>query len=473
MRPVSGRALWIILVCSLLVLITTGIAVDTMTTRYASSEYWVSHTHEMETQLVSLRADLLSAEASRLAYVVSEDEAELPAYDEAMRAVPNEFDLLQHLTADNPSQQQRLSELRPLIEQRLGVLQESVSLVKNGVADRDQQRKFTETGASLMHSIRAILDNADAAERSLLLQREYLSEKTYSWARNVLIASFFSTTIILIVAFARLVNELRNREQAEEAIRTLSGRLLKVQDEERRRIARELHDSLGQLLSSVKMNLDQLAGPPTVRSAAETQELITTSAALIQESVAETRTLSYLLHPPLLDEFGLGSATKWYIEGFSSRSKIDVKIEIDPHFGRLPEEIELALFRVLQESLTNIHRHSGSASAQVRAIKSADSVTLTIIDYGKGMSPKTLEKFETTQGGLGVGLAGMRERVHQFGGTMKIRSNARGTVVEVHIPLRNNRPAEVNSPRSAEETPERENPQEQKPEQQRSATPAL
>lgn len=473
MRPVSGRALWIIFVCSLLVLITTGIAADTMTTRYASSEFWVSHTHEVETRLVSLRSDLLSAEASRLAYVVSQDESQLPAYDEAMRAVPNELDSLQRFTRDNPRQQQRLSELRPLIEQRLGILQESVSLVKNGVADRDQQRKFTETGVSLMQSIRDILNKADDDERSLLLQREYLSEKTYSWARDVLIASFFATTMILVIAFARLVNELRNREQAEEAIRTLSARLLKVQDEERRRIARELHDSLGQLLSSVKMNLDQLAESPTVRSNAETQELVTTSAALIQESVAETRTLSYLLHPPLLDEFGLGSAAKWYIEGFSSRSKIDVKIEIDPHFGRLPEEIELALFRVLQESLTNIHRHSGSASAQVRAIKAADSVTLTIIDYGKGMSPNTLAKFESSQGGLGVGLAGMRERVHQFGGTMKIGSSPRGTVIEVHIPLRNNRHAEVNPPRSATETRQRENPQEQKPEQQRSATPAL
>jgi len=435
MDRVSGRALWIIFVCSLLVLVATAVAADMITTRYASSEHWVSHTHDVQTQLIDLRAALLSAEAARLAYVASGDETQLPVYDEAMRRVPGELDLLQRLTADNRAQEQRLAELRPLVEQRLGVLQESVDLVKKGVSDREQQRRFTETGAGLMQSIRAVLDAADAQENILLKQREYLSAKTYAWARVVLIASFFATTIIVIAAFARVVAELRNREQAEDAVRMLSGRLLRVQDEERRRIARELHDSLGQLLSSAKMNLDQLARGPIVPTNAQNHELITTSVDLIDRGIAETRTLSYLLHPPLLDEFGFGSAAKWYIEGFSSRSKIDVEIDIEPHFGRMPEEVELALFRVLQESLTNIHRHSESATAKVCVQKGGDVVTLTVVDHGKGMSEKTLQKFETTQAGLGVGLAGMRERVHQLGGTMKMCSNAKGTVINVCIPL--------------------------------------
>lgn len=460
MGRISGRSLWIIFVCSLLVLVVIGIASDMMTARYASSEYLVSHSHEVQTRLIGLRADLLSAEAARLAYVVSGDPAELPSYEAAMREVPNDIEFLRRLTADNPMQQQRLEELRPLMEQRLGVLRESVELVKKGVTDQAQQKKFTETGASLMTSIRGILNAADEDEHSLLMQRESFSERTYAWARGVLIISFFAMTFILFAAFTKLLVELRNREQAEEAIRKLSGRLLKVQDEERRRIARELHDSLGQLLTSVKMNLDMLRAADSIVGTAETQELLAASVDLVQESLAETRTLSYLLHPPLLDEFGFASAAKWYIEGFSARSKIEVKIDIDPHFGRMPEEVELALFRLLQESLTNIHRHSGSSTAEIQVNKSENSVALAIVDHGKGMSAKTLEKFQTTQSGLGVGLAGMRERVHQLGGSMKINSDARGTIVNVSIPLAGKYAAPRRSSSSLPpQNPPRETPQ--------------
>lgn len=435
MRRVSGRALWIVFTCSLIVLVGTGIAADAITTRYADSEDWVSHTHEVQTQLVKLRADLLCAEAARLAYVVSDDEAQLPAYNQSVQQIPKELDLLRRLTLDNHSQQEHLAVLRPLIEQRLGILEESVDLVKHGVPDQEQQRKFTETGADLMTSIHAILEKSDEEERALLVRREYLSDRTYTWARMVLIASFFAMALILLGAFAKLLAELRNREQAEESVRKLSGHVLRVQDEERRRIARELHDSLGQILSSVKMTLEQLGDPRWGRNPAEAAELISSATELIQQSITETRTLSYLLHPPLLDEFGIGSAAKWYIEGFSARSKIAVKIEIPPDFGRMPEEVEIALFRLLQESLTNIHRHSGSAMAEVCVRRVGDVVSLNISDHGKGMPPATLAKFQTRQAGLGVGLAGMRERVHQLGGKITITSNSSGTTVNVDIPL--------------------------------------
>jgi len=435
MRRVSGRTLWLVFVGSLLVLVAVGLAADRITTRYATSANWVSHTQEVATQLINLRADLLAAESARLAYVASADAAQLPAFDAAVRRVPQDLERVGGLTRDNPSQQRRLAEVKPLIEQRLEILQESVDLLRGGVVDRDQQRTFAQRGVGLMASVRGILDSADTEEHQLLAQREQFSERTYEWAREGLIASFFAATLIVLAAFVKLLGELRNREQAEWAVRNLSARLLRVQDEERRRIARELHDSLGQLLASVKMNLDQLARMKPGTSADYTRELIATSAELIQESVAETRTLSYLLHPPLLDEFGFGSATKWYIEGFSARSKIKVKIDIDREFGRLPDEVELALFRLLQESLTNIHRHSGSQTAEVHARKSSEKVELSIVDHGQGMSPKTLEKFQTTQAGLGVGLAGMRERVHQLGGTMRMSSDSRGTIVAVVIPL--------------------------------------
>ena len=435
MRRVSGRTLWIIFSIAIVVMLLIAVAVDRTTARYASSEYWVSHTQQVITRMIDLRADLLSGEAARLVYVVSGDQTELPTYEESIRQVPADMDMLRTLTTDNPSQQQRLTRLRPLIEQRIGLLQESVDLRMKGVTDAAQQQKLTESGADLARQIRTLLDAAEADEQALLKRRESFSESTYAWARGVLMMAFFAAMFILLATFAKLLGELRNREQAEEAVRRLSGRLLRVQDEERRRIARELHDSLGQLLVSLKMNLDQLSSARSYGVTARVPELLEASIELVQESINETRTLSYLLHPPLLDEFGFASAAKWYIEGFSARSRIMVKADIDEHFGRMPEDIELSLFRVLQESLTNIHRHSGSDLAEIRVRKSAKDVALTVSDHGKGMSAEMLERFDRTRASVGVGLAGMRERMHQLGGTMRISSDSGGTVIEVAIPL--------------------------------------
>jgi signal transduction histidine kinase len=435
MRRVSGRSLWIIFSLAVVVMLLIAVAVDRTTAKYASSEYWVSHTQQVITRMIDLRADLLSAEAARLVYVVSGDQTELPTYEQSIREIPEDMDTLRTLTTDNGIQQQRLRQLRPLIEQRIGLLQESVDLRMKSVTDAAQQQKLTESGADLARQIRSLLDAAEADEQALLKRRESFSADNYAWARGVLMLAFFAVMFILLATFAKLLGELRNREQAEEAVRRLSGRLLRVQDEERRRIARELHDSLGQLLVSLKMNLDQLLSARSHGVVARDPELLDASLELVQQSINETRTLSYLLHPPLLDEFGFASAAKWYIEGFSARSKIAVKIDIDPHFGRMADDIELSFFRVLQESLTNIHRHSGSNLAEVRVRKSPKDVTLTVIDHGKGMSAEMLEKFDKTRASVGVGLAGMRERMHQLGGTMKISSGLNGTIIEVVIPL--------------------------------------
>ncbi|HUJ31979.1 MAG TPA: CHASE3 domain-containing protein [Candidatus Acidoferrum sp.] len=435
MRRVSGRTLWIIFTCAVVVMVSIAVAADLTTARFASSEYWVSHTQRVETRLVELRADLLSAEAARLIYVISTDPEELAAYQESLRQIPQDLDELKTLTFDNPGQQRRVTELRPLIEQRLGVLQESVEMASKGIVNRDQQREYTKMGGDLMRPIRRILDDADADERAVLRQRQTISEETYRWARGVLIMSFFASVLILCAAFAKLLAELRNREQAESAVRSLSARLLKVQDEERRRIARELHDSLGQLLVSIKMNLDHLASLRSAGPLAVDSELVDASLGLVQQSIDETRTLSYLLHPPLLDEFGFASAAKWYIEGFSQRSKIDVNLDVPDSLGRMPEEVELVLFRVLQECLTNIHRHSGSSTAQIHVTRTRDQLFLGVSDHGKGMPPEILDKFRGARASLGVGLAGMRERVHQLGGDLEITSDGAGTVVNVRIPL--------------------------------------
>ncbi len=222
-------------------------------------------------------------------------------------------------------------------------------------------------------------------------------------------------------------------EQKNAELRKLSARLLQIQDEERRRIARELHDSVGQLLAAISMNISNISR--------EKGKLSTSAASAISENMKlveqvsnEIRTLSHLLHPPLLDEIGLLSALKWYIDGFSERSKIRVTSDIPSDLGRLPRDVELSLFRIVQECLTNIHRHSGSLTAFVRLARSRQGVTLEVKDEGRGFSPNG-ESIVSGSETPGVGLRGMRERVSQLGGQFEITSNGTGTLVFARLPL--------------------------------------
>ncbi len=217
-----------------------------------------------------------------------------------------------------------------------------------------------------------------------------------------------------------------------ELVRELSARLLQLQDEERRHLARELHDSVGQLLAAMGMNIATVRREQDKLSSNAVQ-CIADNATILQQLSDEIRTMSYLLHPPLLDESGLSSALRWYIEGFTQRSKINVSLELPPDVNRLSRDLELSLFRIVQECLTNIHRHSGSASALVRLSESAGQIKLEVTDYGKGI-PR--EKLSAPAGkGLGVGLRGMRERVRQLGGDLGVQSNGNGTTISAMVPL--------------------------------------
>lgn len=230
---------------------------------------------------------------------------------------------------------------------------------------------------------------------------------------------------------ARSYNELESQVELRTlALRTLSNRLMHLQDEERRRIARELHDSVGQYLTAIAINLDLLARPEGQSRSA----LIGESRQLINHSLSEIRTLSHLLHPPLLDETGLASAAQWYVEEFARRSGIAVEVDLPP-LERLPANIEMTLFRVLQESLNNIHRHSQSTRAQVRIGCDAEQVTLEVRDFGHGMQADRLERFKNSGTGVGVGLAGIRERVAELGGDLDISSDSSGTTVRVSVPV--------------------------------------
>lgn len=219
-------------------------------------------------------------------------------------------------------------------------------------------------------------------------------------------------------------------EERTAALRRLSVKLLRVQDEERRRIARELHDSLGQDLTAAKISLDMLAQDCPLES-----PHLRDAQALVDRSISDTRTLSHLLHPPLLDEAGFASAAKWYVEGFGRRSGIVSHLDLPDHLHRLPRVTEIALFRILQEALTNVHRHSGSNAVEVRVTADNFNVVLTVKDFGVGVPREILDRFWKT-GHVGVGLAGIRERLKELGGSLEIESNGKGTLLRVRIPIK-------------------------------------
>jgi len=219
---------------------------------------------------------------------------------------------------------------------------------------------------------------------------------------------------------------------SRQSLRQLSARILHLQDDERRRIARELHDSTGQKLAAMNMNLT-LAAREGAGLSERARQALTDSSALAQQVVGEIRTLSYLLHPPLLEELGLGATLRWYVEGFGQRSGIRVRLEVPEDWPGAPHEVSLTLFRVVQESLTNIHRHSQSATAQVRLSADDKELLLEVEDQGCGIPREVLES-EGVQS-LGVGIRGMRERVSQLNGSLEVDSKAGGTTVRVRLPL--------------------------------------
>lgn len=238
-----------------------------------------------------------------------------------------------------------------------------------------------------------------------------------------------------VSAVINAFTNITERKQAEEALHQLSTRLLQLQDEERRRLGRELHDSLAQSVLAVNLNLAQAA--QTSSSLSERgRNFLAKARRLLQEMSREIRTLSYLLHPPLLDELGLVSAIKEYAEGFSDRSGVELGLDLQTGFGRLSQEAETALFRIVQESLTNIQRHSGSPTATIRLRGDSACVTLDVADRGRGMDKNVIERGKGSGTRLGVGILGMRERMTQLGGTLEIASNSSGTTVRVSIPLR-------------------------------------
>ena len=255
-----------------------------------------------------------------------------------------------------------------------------------------------------------------------------------------------------ICAVATELTEIVDANQAlrvtETSLRQLSARLLQLQDEERRRIARDLHDITGQKIAVLSMSLDRLARLTEQRKP-EAKDSIKESRDIVTQIGEEIRTLSYILHPPLLDECGLASAVHWYAEGFQKRSAIKLEVEVDGDLPRLPADAETTLFRVVQESLTNVHRYSGSSSAKIRISKTSGEVLLEVIDYGHGIKSGTARGKLDGPAPLGVGIPGMRERLHQLGGDLSVDFGTTGTRVMATLPIRKSAESDSDESESA------------------------
>ncbi len=424
---------------AVMLLLLSGLATYATVVRLRTAQRWVGHTRDVQSALGDLNNICSRAGRARTRYVDTGEDSFFQDYQTVAGEIPAKLQQLRELTADNPDQQDNWLRLESITNRRLNVLNNSVQLKRNGSADAQAQAQLRQQIIDVSGEADSLLQKMQSEEQQLLDVRRLQSERWFRITAYILCAAFLVALALFIFHYRVLNAELGAREQAEASLRTLSVRLLEVQDQERRKFSRELHDSLGQYLVGVKMNLTMLG------NSMQANALITESTKLVDLAITETRTISHLLHPPLLDEAGFGSAARWYVEGFAKRSGIPTSLDIPESFGRLPESIELALFRVLQESLTNVHRHSKSPRADVSLRLSPQQVVLRVRDYGKGIPAEVLDRFQQNRAHGGVGLTGMRERIHELGGRLEMNSNGRGTEVLAVMPRERREVAEVSA----------------------------
>jgi PAS domain S-box-containing protein len=272
------------------------------------------------------------------------------------------------------------------------------------------------------------------------LTPNYTMEKRYFTSDGRIVWVDVFNTVVRDSAGTPLYNlgmavDITEHKRAEQALHELSARLMRLQDESQRRIARELHDSTGQNLAALKLNLSRLARREL---APDLAGVVSDSLVLAEKMLSEVRTIAYLLHPPLLDELGLACALQAYVQGFSERSGIRVHADLQQDLGRLRPELETTIFRIIQEALTNVHRHSGSQQCWVSLLKTQNAVTLAVRDDGIGLRSQSLQLLKNGAGLLGVGLSGMQERVRQLGGVLEIESEGKGCLIRAAFSVTGN-----------------------------------
>jgi signal transduction histidine kinase len=402
------------------------------------SRDWVIHTYQVRSQLSDLQLEVIRAQNNEASHLLTQDKEELPQSGEQVDLARQTVTELRRLTNDNPRQQQRLARLAELLKEDVALIEAPTDSqrihVQASPTERLRESKINDHDSQ----IGAIVKSMQDEEESLLEQR--LRALDYLFRRNALMLAlaFAVVALMLVYNFRALMSEVARTKDVEnrvrdnaESYRLMSAKILELQDLERRRIARELHDSVGQYLAGLKINLSQIENKSRVDASRTIRETIDLTDCAIQE----VRTISHLLHPPLLEELGFLPAARWYVDEYGKRSQVKVSLIIDEPIERLARDVEIALFRVLQEALTNVYRHSGAQSVDVRIICRDQQVTLTVADDGRGIPHEVLVRF---RGGAapGIGLAGMRERLAEFGGEIRVEASSGGSVVQAIIPMK-------------------------------------
>jgi signal transduction histidine kinase len=414
---------------AVILLLLCGVAAMIAISRYANSAQWVDHTYDLKVATGSVESTLSEAARDRLSYITAGDPGDLQRYESAKKEVSTDLLRVRELTLDNPLQQDKFDRLETLANRRIALLQTSLDSRASGQPDTNLQSSVSLENTKLATEVAGAVTEMQNQEDVLLAARKTTSSRLLAVTILIFGAMLASAIVLLWIHYRFLNDELGKREDAENGARRLSVHVLEVQDEERRKFSRELHDGLGQNLVVAKMMaLNMSEKNPDGGTA---QELVD----LLERSIQETRTISYLLHPPLLDELGIASAANWYVVGFSQRSGVRISAKIANEFARLPRPVELVLFRVLQESLTNVHRHSKSQRADVSLYVADGKAVLQVRDYGIGIPAEKLKHFRSNGTHVGVGLTGMRERVREHGGQFEIHSGETGTELLVTIPL--------------------------------------
>jgi signal transduction histidine kinase len=394
------------------------------------------HTYQVRSQLNDLQLEIMRAHTDETAFLLTPEKEGHPRSQQQAGLARHTLDNLRKLTQDNLNQQERLAQLEPLLEQGISLIEGGRGAAGNRTYVSPPERIRQEGIDSRQKQIDAIVTAMQDEEEVLLEQR--LRDWDYLFKRNVLMLglAFSVVAIMLAYNFRLLIVEVIRTKDTEKRVRAnaesyklMSAKILELQDSERRRIARELHDSVGQFLAGLKINLSQLDSANGI----DKPKLIRDTLKLTDYAIQEVRTISHLLHPPLLEELGFLSAARWYVDEYGKRGQVRVSLSIDEPIERLPRDIEIALFRVLQETLTNVYRHAAAQAVDVRIMCQDGHVHLTVSDNGKGIPEETLAKFRDGAA-LGIGLAGMRERLAEFGGQINVESSSAGSEVEAVIP---------------------------------------
>ena len=401
------------------------------------SRDWIIHTYQVRSQLSDLQLELTRTEVGETTDILRPGKQQLLQFRERSELAFQTLDELRRLTADNPGQRQRLYQLGQLLKENVSRVEsrQDSARTRTQISPRQprQQNNIDARNQQITAIVKSMQDEEDTQlERSLKAWDRV-------FRRNVFMLGLAFTVVTLMLAyhFRTLLSEVALTQDTEkqsranaDSYRLMSARILELQDAERRRIARELHDSVGQYLAGLKISLSQIDGGPRI----ENCRLILETIELTDYALQEVRTISHLLHPPLLEDLGFLPAARWYVDEFGKRSQVKVSLLIVEPIERLPREIEIALFRVLQEALTNVYRHAAAQSVHVRICSRDGHVTLTVADDGRGIPPEILALFRAGAA-PGIGLGGMRERLAEFGGEIRVDSSSGGSVVEAVIPL--------------------------------------